>query len=164
MALKEAFIQELKKESALTKKVLERIPDDKFSWKPHEKSMSFGALAHHVAELPSWIAWAIETESIDLNNLGEQPKRSETQAELLQFADNMVEKAITALENTFDEVLQKNWKMYFGDHLLLDLPKHEVIRLSLINHMIHHRGQLTVYLRMNDIAVPGLYGPSADEQ
>jgi uncharacterized damage-inducible protein DinB len=164
MALNEAFIQELKKESALTKKVLERIPDDKFSWKPHEKSTSFGALAHHVAELPSWIAWTIETESIDLNNLGEQPKRSETQADLLQFADSAVEKAITALENTSDEVLQKNWKMFFGDHLLLDLPKHEVIRMSLINHMIHHRGQLTVYLRMNDIAVPGLYGPSADEQ
>ncbi|MGI4749501.1 MAG: DinB family protein [Janthinobacterium lividum] len=163
MALNEAFIQELKRESASSEKVFERIPDEKFSWKPHEKSMSFGALANHIVQLTAWITPVIQTESMDFS-ISQQPKPAETQAELLQNQKDYLANALAALENASDEVLLTNWKLSNGEHVIFDMPRIQVLRSIIMNHLIHHRGQLTVYLRMNDIPVPGLYGPSADEK
>ncbi|MGI4021781.1 MAG: DinB family protein [Janthinobacterium lividum] len=163
MALNEAFIQELKQESASTEKVFERIPDEKLSWKPHEKSMSFGQLANHISQLTSWIIAVIETESMDFAS-SEQPKPAKTQAELIENHKIYTEKALSALEKASDEILLANWKLSNGEYVIFDMPRINVLRSILMNHLIHHRGQLTVYLRMNDIPVPGLYGPSADEK
>lgn len=161
--LNKAFINELKRESASTEKVFERIPDEKFSWKPHEKSMNFADLANHISQLTAWIVPIIQTESMDFAN-SEQPKPAENQVELLQNQKNYVAKALAALENASDETLLINWKLTHGERVIFDLPRINVLRFIVMNHSIHHRGQLTVYLRMNDIPVPGLYGPSADEK
>ncbi|MGI4728254.1 MAG: DinB family protein [Janthinobacterium lividum] len=163
MALNEAFIQELKRESASTEKIFERIPNEKFGWKPHEKSMSFGALANHIVQLTAWIVPIIQTESLDFAN-SKQPTPAENQAELLQNQKNYTEKALAALENASDEILQSNWKLSYGERVIFDMPRINVLRFVVMNHIIHHRGQLTVYLRLNDLPVPGLYGPSADEK
>lgn len=164
MALNEAFINELKRESASTERVFERIPDEKFSWKPHEKSMSCGALANHISQLTSWIVPIIQTESMDFSIPNQRPKPAETQVELLQNQKNYVAKALAALENASDETLLKNWKLQHGERIIFDMPRINVLRFIVLNHSIHHRGQLTVYLRLNDLPVPGLYGPSADEK
>jgi uncharacterized damage-inducible protein DinB len=163
MALNEAFIQELKQESASTQKVFERIPDKKLSWKPHEKSMSFGQLANHISQLTSWIIAVIGTENMDFAN-SERPIPAETQAELLENYKIYTEKALSALENASDETLLANWKLSHGEHVIFNMPRIKVLRSIIMNHFIHHRGQLTVYLRMNDLPVPGIYGPSADEK
>lgn len=164
MALNETFINELKRESASTERVFERIPDEKFSWKPHEKSRDFGASANHIAQLTSWIVPIIQTESMDFSIPGQLPKPAETQAELIQNQKNYLASALAALEDASDETLLANWKLQHGEHVIFDMPRIHVLRFIVMNHLIHHRGQLTVYLRLNDLPVPGLYGPSADEK
>ena len=164
MALNDAFIQELKRESALTERIFERIPDEKFGWKPHEKSMSCGALANHVAQLTSWITPIIQQENMDFSVPDNRPIPAATQAELLQNHKKHVANALAALESASDETLLANWKLQHGNHIIFDMPRINVLRFIVMNHLIHHRGQLTVYLRLNDLPVPGLYGPSADEK
>ncbi len=164
MALNVKFINELKRESASTERVFENIPDEKFGWKPHEKSMSCGALANHISQLTAWIVPIIQTESMDFSVPNSQPKPAENQAELLQNQKNYVVNALAALENATDETLLGNWKLQHGERVIFDMPRINVLRYIVMNHSIHHRGQLTVYLRLNDLPVPGLYGPSADEK
>jgi uncharacterized damage-inducible protein DinB len=157
-----ALIAELKQESIATRKCLERVPEDKFDYKPHEKSMTFGQLAAHVAEMIGWTAITLKTEEFDFATDYKQ-FIPETNAELLEFFGKNLSEAIEALENTTDEKMMANWTLKNGDHVFFSMPRVQVLRGVIFNHVFHHRGQLSVYLRLNDIPVPSLYGPSADE-
>jgi uncharacterized damage-inducible protein DinB len=160
--LTQAFIAELKAESIATRKCLERIPESTYEFKPHEKSMAMGYLVLLVADIPRWIALSIEDSVIDFATY-KQFQLSTTSA-LLKFYEENLKNAEKALSKSDDETLKKEM-FYLKDNgqELYSAPKLENISSS-INHWIHHRGQLTVYMRLNDIAVPSIYGPSADER
>ncbi len=162
MAMNEVFIGELQHEAATTRKVLERVPTEKFDWKPHEKSMTMGRLATHVANMFGWFSATLETDELDFAQGYEEPKPA-TNEELVNTFDKNVAAATETLKNTSDETFGQNWKLRNGEQIFLDMPKAGVIRGMVMNHIVHHRGQLSVYLRLNDIPVPALYGPSADE-
>ncbi len=165
MAIKDSFIGELKHESSLTKKMLERIPLDKKDWKPHEKSMTLGRLATHVAETSNWISDIIHIDDFDfLKNYNFQPRTAATTEELLQIFQTNLDKAMADLSTMTDEDFAKNWTVRRGEQVMFNTPKKISIRGWAFNHMIHHRGQLSVYLRLLDVPVPGMYGPSADEK
>jgi uncharacterized damage-inducible protein DinB len=158
----EGLLREFDHEMANTRKVLERIPEDKFSWKPHAKSFSAGKLATHVANLPSWIGMTLHQDSLDIS--GSFTSRDATsRAELLEIFDRNVTKARADLAEAADEVFFQPWSLKSGDEVFFTMPKIAVIRSWVMNHNIHHRAQLGVYLRLNDLPVPALYGPSADE-
>jgi len=163
MTINEGLIAELKHEAASTKKMLERVPTDKNDWKPHEKSMKLGRLASHVAELPGWIAMTMTTDELDLSKMDYKPAIAATTEELTGILDTNVNKAVAALENATMEDFHKMWTLRNGDNVFFTMPKIGVIRSMAYSHHYHHRGQLSVYLRLLDIPVPGMYGPSADE-
>jgi uncharacterized damage-inducible protein DinB len=166
MAISEALIPEFDHEMANTRKTLERVPEDKFDWKPHPKSFAMGHLATHLATLPSWAAITIEKDSIDIAPVGEPPPKAEpasSRAELLEKFDHNVEEARAALAGANDEVLMKPWTLLAGGKTIFTLPRIAAIRSFVMSHNIHHRAQLGVYLRLNDVPVPSIYGPSADE-
>ena len=150
-------------EVANTRKLLERVPMDEAhrEYKPHAKSMSLKRLATHVAELPGWPKYALEQELLELP-LDFKPHVAASTGELLEIFDKGVADGRAAIAAATDEAMQKNWTFKFGDVFSMTEPRPAVVR-SFINHMVHHRAQLGVYLRLNDIAVPGMYGPSADE-
>jgi uncharacterized damage-inducible protein DinB len=165
MAIKDAFFGELKHESSLTKKMLEKVPLDKKDWKPHEKSMSIGRLATHVAEISHWISDIIHIDDYDfLKNYNFDPRVASSTVELLEIFQTNLDKAIADLSNMNDEDFAKNWSVRRGEQVLFTTPKKVSIRSWGFSHMIHHRGQLSVYLRLLDVPVPGMYGPSADEK
>ena len=156
-----AFSQELDAEAAATRKCLERIPQNLFGWKPHEKSMAMGSLAVLVAEIPRWITHMVEKFEIDLATFGQfQPK---TTAELVSRFDENLNATRQALQRVTDEALAKTFSLKNQGQVLFSSPAKENVGSSL-NHLVHHRGQLTVYMRLNNIPVPSLYGPSADEK
>ncbi|MGI8467942.1 MAG: DinB family protein [Pyrinomonadaceae bacterium] len=163
MAINESFIGELQHEAATTRKILERIPAEKFDWKPHEKSMSFGQLATHVADMFSWIPMILETDELDFAKGYEQPKPASGE-ELAALLDKNAAAATGSLKNAADETFGKNWTLRSGEQIFFEMPKAQVLRGIVMNHIVHHRGQLSVYLRLNDIPVPAIYGPSGDEQ
>jgi uncharacterized damage-inducible protein DinB len=149
-----------------TRKVLERLPEDKFGWKPSEKSGTTVWLAGHVANLPQWLSMTLGTEELDINPVGEQPPRPRPPAnreELLALFDKNSAEARRTLASASDEDLMKPWTLLSAGQKLFTMPRVAVVRSFMMNHLIHHRGQLTVYLRMTGAPVPGLYGPSADE-
>ena len=155
------FLQELNTEIKATKKCLERIPESLFAWKPHEKSMQLGYLALLVAEIPKWITDIIEKSVIDFATFQHfQPKNT---AELVNHFNENIKGAQNALQNVTNAELSKMFYLKNNGVELLSSPKDEIISSSL-NHWVHHRGQLTVYMRLNNIHVPSIYGPSADEQ
>ena len=158
-----AFINELKNEAETTRKCLERIPEDKFDWKPHEKSMPMGRLASHIAEMFGWTPATLQNPELDFSTMDYKPYEPPTTADLVEFLDKNVAEALQVLENTPDEVFFENWTMRNGEQVYFTLPKIAVMRSFVMNHIVHHRGQLSVYLRLNDIPVPSVYGPSADE-
>jgi uncharacterized damage-inducible protein DinB len=160
--LASAYIAELKQEAIATRKCLERVPEDKFDYKPHEKSMTFGQLATHVAEMIGWATVTATTEQLDFAT-DYKPFAPKTNAELMEFFEKHLTEAIKALENTSDEAMMQNWTLRNGETVLFVMPRIQVLRGMVFNHIWHHRGQLSVYLRLNDIPVPSLYGPSADE-
>jgi len=162
MALNKALIGELQHEAASTRKMLERVPTDKLSWKPHDRSMALGKLATHVSDLPNWTDFTINSDELDLAGGMKQFLASSTD-ELLAHHDEAVSGAIKALESVSDEQLMQMWTLRMGSHVIFSMPKIQVLRSMVYSHMIHHRGQLSVYLRMLDIPVPGMYGPSADD-
>lgn len=162
MAINESFIGELQHEATTTRKVLERIPAEKFDWKPHEKSMPFGQLATHVADMFSWFAPVLETDELDFANGYEQPKPVTTE-ELVAVLDKNLAAATESLKKAGDETFGQNWTLRNGEQVFFEMPKRQVLRGMVMNHIVHHRGQLSVYLRLNDIPVPAIYGPSADE-
>jgi uncharacterized damage-inducible protein DinB len=161
--LSQSIIPELKQEGAQTKKILEKVPFDQWQWKPHQKSMALGRLASHVAELPKWITMCINTDELDFSKRGYKANVFESREQLLQHLDQNVQEALATLEKTTDAQLLENWTLRNGEHVIFTMPKIAVIRSMAMNHMIHHRGQLSVFLRLMDIPVPGMYGPSADE-
>lgn len=155
------YLKELEAEANATRKCLEKIPVELFGWKPHEKSMPLGYLAVLVAEIPKWIRYMIEKSEIDFATFDHfQPKNTE---ELVKHFDENLQAARNALENLSDKMLDETFYLKNNGEIVFSSPKKDNISSS-INHLVHHRGQLTVYMRLNDIAVPSIYGPSADDQ
>ena len=166
MALSQALLPEFDHEMANTRKTLERVPMDKFAWKPHEKSTTMGGLATHLANLPTWVMHTIEKDSLDVAPPGAPPLRTpqaNSTAEVVETFDRNVAAARAALAGASDEHLVKPWSLLSGGKTVLTLPRIAVLRSFVMNHSIHHRAQLGVYLRLNDVPVPSIYGPSADE-
>lgn len=162
MTLLKIFSEELESEAAITKKMLERIPDDKFGWQPHPKSMTIKRLATHISDLPNWIAMALTTEELDFQNNNWEEPDVNTTTELLTNLEKAVANGENALTNGKEEILDEPWVLRSGDQVYLTTKKREMIRTSL-NQITHHRAQLGVFLRLLDIPIPGSYGPSADE-
>lgn len=161
--LSQSFIPEIKHEAGSTKRMLERVPADKFDWKPHPKSMSLGRLAAHVAELPGFLNSILTMDEFDFTKGHYKPEAPQTPEELLSVFQQKIDQVIQTLEATSDEHMQANFTLRSGDHVIASLPRKIAVRSMALNHIIHHRGQVAVYLRLLDIPVPGLYGPSADE-
>ena len=165
--LRDALLPEFDQEMANTRKVLERCPEDKYTWKPHPKSFSMSGLATHIANMTGWATDVIEKDSFDIAPPGAPPFKEEpavSRQELLAKFDRNVSAAGAALAGASDEDLAKTWSLLAGCETILSMPRAVCIRSFVMNHTIHHRAQLTVYLRLNDVPVPALYGPSADEQ
>lgn len=164
MAIKNAFIAELKYESSLTKRMLERVPLDKKDWKPHEKSMSLGRLATHVAQTPHWISDIFHIDDYDFAGRSFKPVVAASTEELLKIFQDTLDTALADLDKMTDEDFNMHWIVRVGEKVMYNTPKKVAIRGWAFSHMIHHRGQLSVYLRLLDVPVPGMYGPSADER
>lgn len=162
MAIVDALLPEFDHEMTTTRKVLERVPDGKFDWKPHAKSFSLGALATHVATLPMWGEETLEHSEIDLPGV-QPPLAPASKAELMATFDKHVAATRAALAGKTDAELMGMWTLKQGGKTIFSMPKTAVLRSFVVNHLIHHRGQLTVYLRLLDVPVPSIYGPSADE-
>jgi uncharacterized damage-inducible protein DinB len=159
------LLPEFDQEMAATRKSLERVPDDKFGWKPHEKSATMGWLASHLAMIPHWAQITFETDSLDLAPPGGQPKIPEAKSrkEVLEMFDRNAAAARAVIAGASDADFDKPWTLLKAGQKLMTLPKAAVMRSFVMNHMIHHRAQLGVYLRLNNLPVPSIYGPSADE-
>jgi uncharacterized damage-inducible protein DinB len=166
MGLSKSLLPEFDNEMANTRKTLERVPDGKSDWKPHEKSMAMGGLATHLSNIPTWAVYTIDQDSLDLAPGGKPlppAEMAKSQAELLATFDANAAKARAAIAGASDADLFKPWSLMSNGNTILTLPKIAVLRNFVMNHLIHHRAQLGVYLRLNDIPVPSIYGPSADE-
>lgn len=163
MTHNQGLIAELQMEAANTRKILERVPLDKSDWKPHAKSMALGRLATHVAEIPGWASITLDQDVLDFAVAGFKPHVAKTSEELLSILDENVKKAVASLEHATEDTFNTMWTMKNGEHVFFTLPKKVVLRTFAYSHNIHHRAQLGVYLRMLDIPVPGMYGPTADE-
>jgi len=162
MAVVEALLQELDSEAKTTRRVLERVPEKHLSWKPHAKSMSLGQLALHLAQSSGYAEWAATDVFEFTPDMATAPE-AKTQAEILSTHDEAVAKAKKMLSKLTDADLAKGWKATAGGNTVMELPKGALMRVVVMNHAYHHRGQLSVYLRLLDVPVPSIYGPSADE-
>ncbi len=162
MTMIEMFLKEMNEEAQTTRKMLERIPEDKYDWKPHAKSMTIQRLATHLAELPGWVKMALETDELDFNASAYVPKLIKSNKELLELHEKSLEEGRSSLKKANDDVLTKIWTMRNGDIIYSKRTKAEVIRMT-FSQIVHHRAQLGVFLRLLDIPIPGSYGPSADE-
>ena len=161
--LNQSFIAELKHEAASTKRILERVPEGKFDWKPHEKSMSLGRLASHVAELPGFLNSILTMDDVDFAKGHYKALHPKNPEELLSVFQQKLDEVVETLQNTSDEKMQASFTLRSGDHVIATVPRMVAVRSMALNHIIHHRGQIAVYLRLLDVPVPGMYGPSADE-
>lgn len=166
MAISQALLPEFDHEVATTRRVLERVPSDKWDWAPHAKSMKLGRLAGHVGETPGWATMTIAQSELDLAPPGAPPYvppvRNNREDVLAEF-DKNVAAAREQIAGATDEHLMQNWSLKMGGQVRMTMPRVAVLRSFVMNHMIHHRGQLSVYLRMLDVPIPSIYGPSADE-
>jgi uncharacterized damage-inducible protein DinB len=164
MSMSESFVKEFTQEYAATRRLLERVPDEHFGWKPHDKSMTLGRLASHVAENAELGTWVLTMDELVLDPETYKPFEASNREDLLKMFDRNVLEARDALEEADESAFANIWRMKWGGEVVLEMPRMEVLRSFLISHLIHHRGQLTVYLRMKDVPLPQLYGPTADEQ
>ena len=165
MKLTEFFREQLDREVERSRKALEQVPEGKYDWKPHEKSMIFGYLADMVATIPTWITMEIDRDELDVapaEGQGTKKAPKETSADLVNALDEAAAEARTALENTTDEHLGTNWKLLARGHVVWEGTRKEIIQET-ISHWSHHRGQMTVYLRLMGAKVPAIFGPSADD-
>lgn len=162
MTISESLIPELEMEAAATRRLIERVPEDKLDWKPHEKSMPLGRLATHLAELPGWGRLTVAQDVLDIAE-GFTPTILGSVQEILDLFDKNLIDFKESLASTPDEEFMKVWTMKHKGQEVYSSPKIGVVRGVVMNHMVHHRGQLTVYLRLNDVPLPMTYGPSADE-
>lgn len=165
MALNQALLGEFDNEMANTRKTLERIPDSKWEFKPHPKSGTLGWLVNHIILFPGWLADTFKTDSFDFAPGGKQVEMpsAKNRKEALAIFDQGVAAARESLSKATDEQLMKAWSLLNNGQAMFTMPRIAVYRSMIMNHLIHHRAQLCVYYRLNDVAVPGLYGPSADE-
>ena len=166
MAIRDAMVPELEREAEITRRLLERVPDEKLDWKPAEKSMSLNQLASHLANLPSWGLHALGSDELDINPPDGEPlvpASPKGVSAILELFDTNVAQLREAIASTDDQSFSRTWALKSGGVEVFSLPKAGVLRGMVLNHIIHHRGQLTVYLRLNDVPLPMTYGPSADE-
>lgn len=164
MSIGKTLLEEVLQEAASTRKLLAVVPLDKGDFKPHEKSMSLKRLATHVAEITGWWKECLLQDVLDFAVGDYKPKEINTTEDLLAMHDDLVAKATKILTEVSDEEFAKPWTMKNGDHIFFTMPKAQVTRSWCLNHLYHHRGQLTVYLRLLDVKLPGMYGPTADDQ
>ncbi len=166
MSIAAMMLPEFDQEMANTRKALERIPEAKFDYTPHAKSFTMIGLATHIKNMIGWLVDTLKSDSFDIQPVGAPPYKEEpakSVAELLESFDKNVKAARSALEATSDEAFGAQWSLLSGGNVMFAMPRGAVVRGMILNHVIHHRGQLTVYLRLNDVPVPAIYGPSADE-
>ncbi len=164
MTIAQQMLAELEQESIATRKILANVPTDNQDWQPHEKSMKFIPLARHVAEIYGWSKEIVADDELDFAKMDWTPVPVNSTQDLLDMLDKGLAKSKEILGAATDEDMQKPWTMRQGEIIFFTLPKAQVMRTWVLNHIIHHRAQLGVYLRLQGIAVPGTYGPSADEQ
>jgi uncharacterized damage-inducible protein DinB len=165
MELTEYLLAELEGEIARSRRALEQVPENKHDWKPHEKSMIFGYLAGMVATIPTWVTMIVKQDELDIapkDGSAREEKPLNTSAEYIQALDQAAADARAAMKGTTADHLNTSWRLLAGGTVVMELPRHEMIR-DTINHWVHHRGQMTVYLRLMGATVPALYGPSADD-
>ncbi|MCX6217007.1 DinB family protein [Spirosoma sp.] len=163
MSLIQMLVKEMQQEAQTTRKMLERIPDDKYDWQPHLKSMTIRQLATHIAELPTWVELTLQTDELDFATSPYSPVTINNTSELLTLFEQSLAAGETTLSQATDEQLEPMWTLRHGDTVLSKTTKGEMVRIS-FSQIVHHRAQLGVCLRLLDIPIPGSYGPSADEQ
>jgi uncharacterized damage-inducible protein DinB len=166
MAITDALVHEFDHEMGTTRRLLDRVPEAEFAWKPHDKSMTLGQLAGHIANIPMWCSATLRATTLDLATLGDEarPKAPTSRTALLKEFDDKVAAARALLVKSTDPELQAAWTLKSGDQEFFTMPRISAIRSFVMNHLIHHRGQLSVYLRLKDVPLPPIYGPTADEQ
>jgi uncharacterized damage-inducible protein DinB len=164
MSIVETLLPEFDHEMGVTRRLLDRLPDGRFDWKPHDRSMTLGRLAEHLAELPGWLTMTIRTDGIEMTT-GRPPEyvRPATRRAVLEMFDQNVADARAALASCSDALLLAPWTLRHEGKEVFTMPKATVVRTFVMNHLVHHRGQMSVYLRLNGVPVPSMYGPSADE-
>lgn len=164
MNISKPLLDELKAEAANTRKILECVPEGKNDWRPHEKSFTLGRLASHVAEIPHWIGWILESDELDMIARPFERKVCADHKELMEYFDSKLAEAIALLENVSDDEWEKTWTFRAGEKVIFQSTKYSAIRSWGYNHFVHHRAQMGVYLRLLDIPIPGMYGPSSDDR
>ncbi|HEY0427945.1 MAG TPA: DinB family protein [Pyrinomonadaceae bacterium] len=163
MSLGQIIAAELKQEAISTRKMLERIPADKLAWKPHEKSMTIEQLAGHIVNMVSWTSVTLKQDELDFAKMDYKPRAYTDASQLTEDFDKNLAESLETLAGTSDETMATSWTMRNGEQIFFTMPKAVTMRTFVMNHVIHHRGQLSVYLRLLDIPLPSIYGPSADE-
>ncbi|MBI3950680.1 MAG: DinB family protein [Acidobacteria bacterium] len=163
MNLIEPILMEFSYEAHTTRRMLERVPEEHLAWKPHEKSMSLARLATHIAEIPGWVGAIVNQDEFVIGVGGYTPPTAGSVAEILDMFDNNVAAVSQTLQDQTNEHLLAPWRLKKGDQVLVEMPRLAMIRTLLLSHIIHHRGQLSVYLRLHDVPLPPVYGPTADE-
>lgn len=164
MTIIEGILEEYTYEQQGTRRLLERVPDAHWDYKPHEKSMALGELASHIADNPNWAAAIMQQDVFELDRASYVPYKADNVAQLLEDFDKSLAGALEAMTGASDAQMFAPWKMIVDGHVAMEMPRVAVIRTMIISHTIHHRGQLDVYLRINNVPLPAIYGPSADEQ
>ena len=164
MAIVERLVSELGHEGGTTRKLLERLPEEHLAWKPHQKSMTLGQLGSHLAEILEWTIPILEEEELRLNLEDFTPYIAGSKREILEKFDINLSKAMEELRDKSDPFMFKIWRMKTEQKVLIEMPRIDVVRTMILSHSIHHRGQLTVYLRLKDALLPAIYGPSADDR
>ncbi|MDM1407964.1 DinB family protein [Myroides sp. DF42-4-2] len=162
MSINKSFLLELQHELNSTRKIIACVPTDQWDWKPHAKSMSLGDLSKHIVELIVWTEWITKQKSLNFHT-EYKPLEAKTTEELLALIDAFEKRVVVALEGMTEEQWMENWALKAGEHTIVEMPKVGANRFLVNNHIYHHRGQLSVYLRLLDIPIPGMYGPSADD-
>jgi uncharacterized damage-inducible protein DinB len=163
MNLIDPILAELTHEGETTRRLLERLPQDRLGWQPHQKSMTLGRLATHIAEIPGWVGSIVEKDEFDIGTAGHTPSTVGSVAEVIAMFDKSVATATETLKRQSNDRLLAKWQLKKNGKLVVEMPRVGMIRSFLMNHLIHHRGQLSVYLRLQNVPLPSIYGPTADE-
>jgi uncharacterized damage-inducible protein DinB len=161
MTFSETYLPEFDHEMTNTRTIVDCVPEDKLAWKPHAKSMSLGTLAGHISDLVGWAGMVIGQDKLEMTP-GTVPKAPATKAQLMESLEKNIAASREAIAGATDEHLANNWAFLYGGQPIFSMPRTQVLRSVVMNHVIHHRGQLSVYLRLLDVKIPGMYGPSAD--